>query len=609
MTLTHFLFLLLLGTNVLSMVSLPSSASDIASPSDSVDVVEDPLPGNTHMNAIAPLDDNVHYDEDAIPDIWIEERSFPPSNSFPELIRWAIVCNYSEPLIPPMIFRSTLAWCREGLVMDDNHAVPNTDNTTNADNTTKSWPEETLAEVQGIKLGYDPTDPTWQNPIYMLTSCTLYPAMDAQGLILAMAKMMDWCGCENLLNTESQSYYGGMAVYDPVTNVRVWACRTTIGPVPAKENLTVSMSNPKYYFIDLTANNRARAATHGTRSFNDFVRAAQHWAKRAVERLQDRNDTDFARVFNIIFKTPINNGTTLPKSRRWQMRYRVQSDHEWRPTINHVVSVLSDFANNWTQTTNRQRSNVRFFSDDRQRFRRAPNGMYYDLVNHVYYPDSENWEDLDMGQAVGSSGIPGSVAELPHINPQIRQMTLQENPDRYVIDISANAWRSFTDWDQWLGRQGDFANVDLERLIETSMTRLVLHEILHAPPYLLDDALRDEDPSAATSGWGWTMKCKKGAAHRNAESLALLGLWAVLADTLPPGAAGGGFSLDRSWDRIPGSREDVGDDFEEEELDADQRPPWTQRWTLELPYPPPLNVNQAVAGVIVAYRDITGSRP
>lgn len=77
------------------------------------------------------------------------------------------------------------------------------------------------------------------------------------------------------------------------------------------------MSNTKYYYIDNSANNHARLATQGTRSFDDFVRSAQHWARRAVERLQDRNDTDFARVFNVIFKTPKSNRDPLPNSRRW----------------------------------------------------------------------------------------------------------------------------------------------------------------------------------------------------------------------------------------------------------------------------------------------------
>ncbi|KUI69831.1 hypothetical protein VM1G_05059 [Cytospora mali] len=258
------------------------------------------------------------------------------------------------------------------------------------------------------------------------------------------------------------------------------------------------MSNTKhYYYIDSSAQSKAIHATRGQK-FKAFVQAAQHWARRAVERLQDGNDTDFARVFNNIFKTPNNNPTRWSNSRRWQIRYRMQSELDWRPTINHVVAVLSDFTNNWTMNTKRQHAHVRFFSDDRARFRRAPNGMYYDTINHVYYPDSENWVDLRRSEAIGSSSVPGTDTHLPHINQRTRQ----------------SAWQ--------------------------------------------------------------------------------------------------GSSLDRDWDLIPGGREDMQNDFEDEDLDDEEMAavasPWTEKWALALPYPPPsLNVNMAVRGRIMAYADIRGT--
>lgn len=328
MNLIHFLFLFILGTNAYSTVAVQSSFLKIESPTDTVEVVENLHSGDTHTltDDFAPLDDTVHYDDTTVPDTWFKERAFPTIYNFLELVDFALNCNYSVPLIPPMVFRSTLAWCRDmlgcddygqliatnppgpsaieqsswnwcraacdcyeldrrtvhynanfgclspaggwihgaiggsakrdgesssdpdatkfldGLVMEENLAVPR------VDNTTKDWPEEILAEPEGVKLGYDPTDPAWVNPIYMLTSCTLYPAMDAEGLILAMAKMMDWCGCENLLNTENQQY-GGVSVYDPATNVRVWACRY----VSSSKDPQPSMNLPSHSFSHLTS--------------------------------------------------------------------------------------------------------------------------------------------------------------------------------------------------------------------------------------------------------------------------------------------------------------------------------------------------------------------
>lgn len=308
MDLVHFFFLLLLGTGGLTMVAVPPSVHDDISTTKSVNVidavVEELLPGNIHTGNIIPIDDTIPYHDTTVPDTLVDERAFPPTNGYTELMTWDIYCNYSEPLRPPMVYRPSLAWCRQmlrchvngyiiagmypgpspleqqswnwcmescscievdrpashykanfgcprpnggyingavgashkreeatssdpevtefigGLVLEQNRAAHN------EDDTSRDWPEVITAEAQNnsVKIGYDPTDPTWQNPIYMLTSCTLYPAMDADGQILAMAKMMDWCGCENRLNTESASY-GGMSVYDPATNVRVWACR------------------------------------------------------------------------------------------------------------------------------------------------------------------------------------------------------------------------------------------------------------------------------------------------------------------------------------------------------------------------------------------------
>ena len=105
------------------------------------------------------------------------------------------------------------------------------------------------------------------------------------------------------------------------------------------------------------------------------------------------------------------------------------------------------------------------------------------------------------------------------------------------------------------------------------------------------------------------MSCKKGDAHRNAESIALLGLWAALADTTHQGRNNGGFTLDRAWDTIPGSWEDTKSDFDDDELDEEERgvSTWTEKWTLQLPYAGN-RVNRAVRGDIRGYSDITGSR-
>lgn len=100
------------------------------------------------------------------------------------------------------------------------------------------------------------------------------------------------------------------------------------------------------YYIDFTTENAARVATHNMITFGFFIKEAQHWARRAVERLKDSHDTDFGHIFNIIFKTPMHNQTPLPNSQGWQKHNGSQPEYQWRPAVDHVVWALSDFADN-----------------------------------------------------------------------------------------------------------------------------------------------------------------------------------------------------------------------------------------------------------------------
>ncbi|KAI3398368.1 hypothetical protein diail_9460 [Diaporthe ilicicola] len=376
----------------------------------------------------------------------------------------------------------------------------------------------------------------------------------------------------------------------------------------------MSSDGHHYYFIDATCDISARNATRGNKSFDFFVRAAQRWAGRAAERLQDNNDTDFARVFNVIFKTRKGDRTPLPCPQRWQDRFGFQDERDWVPTTEHVVKVLSDFGNKWRRTDKRKEANLRFFSDNRRRWLNggrdpvSQQDRRYDPVNHVWYMGDVDL--LNDGQAVGFDGIPGSE-HFPHFHPNARQHTRQENPKRYVIDINNKAWVDFRDWDDVLGsRGGRFNEITINDIISSSMTRLILHEVMHCLPYYLDDfTLHLADGTSETSSWEAVMNCKKGDAHRNAESIALLGLWAALADTTPQWSATGGFTLDRGWDFIPGAREDVKNDFDDDELDEEERGAnmWTEKWALQLPYPGN-RINRAVRGDIRGYPDITGVR-
>ena len=374
----------------------------------------------------------------------------------------------------------------------------------------------------------------------------------------------------------------------------------------------------------------------------------------------------------MIFKARKNDRTPLPRPHRWQNRFGYQNDRDWVTTFDHVVNVLFDFGNNWRRTDNREEATLRFFSDNRRRWLDggpdpvSQQERRYDPINHVWYMGDV--AALDYGQAVGSDGIPGS-GQFPHFHPNARQHTRRENPRRYVIDISNNAWNGFHDWDQVLGSRGArFNNVTINDIISGSMTRLYVqnscglqslkcshpittptaavfigscyhtHQLISKqwrsfenyvqfpltwgtlgystksctapPPYYLDDIpLQFPNGTSETSSWEAVMSCKKGDAHRNAESIALLGLWAALADTLRQGRSSGG-SVDRAWGVIPGAWEDAKNDFDDDELEEEERggvSTWTEKWTLHLPYAGN-RINRAARGDIRGYLDITGRR-
>lgn len=155
---------------------------------------------------------------------------------------------------------------------------------------------------------------------------------------------------------------------------------------------------------------------------------------------------------------------------------RLPNDRDWITTFDHVVNVLSDFGNNWRRTDNREEATLRFFSDNRRRWLDGgPDPLTqqdrrYDPINHVWYMGSV--AALDYGHAVGSDGMPGSE-QFPHFHPNAQQHARRENPSRYVIDISKNAWRESRDWDQVLGSRGaSFSGATINDIISGPMTRL-----------------------------------------------------------------------------------------------------------------------------------------
>jgi hypothetical protein len=111
-------------------------------------------------------------------------------------------------------------------------------------------------------------------------------------------------------------------------------------PVGANDANIGAQVPPKLYWIDQFCDEAA-----GGNFEKIHVLEARRWAKRTYERLSSDTDTDFARIFNLIFKTPKTDATLYPRPKYWQQTHGNNID-EWRTSYQHVFHVLYDFAHN-----------------------------------------------------------------------------------------------------------------------------------------------------------------------------------------------------------------------------------------------------------------------
>ncbi|KAK4044404.1 hypothetical protein C8A01DRAFT_31458 [Parachaetomium inaequale] len=330
------------------------------------------------------------------------------------------------------------------------------------------------------------------------------------------------------------------------------------------------------------------------------VLEARHWAKRAYERLCSDTDTDFARVFNLIFKTPKTDTKFFPRPDNWQ---EVHGDHldQWQTSSQHVLAVLYDFAHNWARTDNRQEADVRIYAGARGLSRWQPllagldgsGNTHFDPINCLVASGVDR-DNLQAFTAYFSTPTP--VDE-------------NEHPLRGTIDLGPGAWAvpeppqisvtSLSTLDPALllsENNQDGAPVTITHLSRSLVTRLLLHEFMHVHGYLLDDS-HDYDNEDGTAGWWFCMRRWKGEAAVCAEPVAMLGLWAALADMRPAGMARGGFTVERGWDEIPGGWEDVHPDGRDDDEAEEEGMKWDEDWMD--------GGNSALKGELRFYEDIT----
>jgi hypothetical protein len=337
---------------------------------------------------------------------------------------------------------------------------------------------------------------------------------------------------------------------------------------------------------------------------------ARYWAKRAYERLTSETDTDFARIFHILFKVPITDDFRYPMSHLWQSVHGRHPQTQWRTSAEQVLGVLHNFAHCWRRTHDRQEADVRLYATDLAHSRWLPYGPdgAIDPVNHLVSTETpaEMAEDNTATAVCDGKWLPVEG----------------ENPRRTTIEMSPSLWiplertppekapgfLTLRGMDPSVLLGGHDANgvegadrvddgVDKQvhaprlltswKLAEDLIPCLLFHEFMHI--YLLTDFANSDD--GRTSGWRLCMLRERGEAPVCAESLAMLGLWAALADMRPADKPSGGFSLHRWWRETPGMPYDV-----DGRAIADDK-------TI---YEPSLEyVLSAVRGEVIFYEDLT----
>ncbi|KAK3941116.1 hypothetical protein QBC46DRAFT_432631 [Diplogelasinospora grovesii] len=337
----------------------------------------------------------------------------------------------------------------------------------------------------------------------------------------------------------------------------------------------------KLYFIDSSCDEKVGG------NFDRIVRECMRLSDLICRKITNPNDTDFARVYNVIFKTPKTDKQPFPHSNFYIQQNGPHCRRERMTSLQHVLRVHLDFAHKWERTYCRERADVRIYCDNGRRWKMTrKKTTFVDPVNHMMMVG--DWAALVRGH--GFTVV--STTKAPK----------GENPNRCTIDICDAAWdnSAFPDYPRTLSELSQMTLpwrkiLNLSKLCNIDdlgnhlITRVVFHEFMHCSYYLLDDPPEGR-PSA---GWAAVMAQKKGKAAATAESHAYFALFAGLSEIRPTNQPCGGYGMGRRWDRIRGSTDHYvsfpGDDG------------GTKKWDIKHGW------NKAVRGEISFYHDITNA--
>lgn len=287
------------------------------------------------------------------------------------------------------------------------------------------------------------------------------------------------------------------------------------------ERLSLSSSKMAinhYYYLDASCGER----------FQVIFERAQSFAGRALQRLDDPGDLQFAEVFERIFKTPVTDSEPMIRCHRFEPTPAQNRKEELRPrsVLAHVRRELHSFAYTWARTAVRAEAEVRIHWDGMGRYVHLRPEVFFDPVNYlVRNHGKEDMEEL-FNDCTASVMVDHPV--------ELRLTPEDHNPQRVVIDFTEKAREKEIQWEAC--QVARLAGHHIDSVSDNLLESTIIHEMMHCKAYRLFDYPGD---NGATSGWRLLTGLTKAQSYVCAESFAMLCLAAGLADLNPSDLAWG----------------------------------------------------------------------
>lgn len=274
-----------------------------------------------------------------------------------------------------------------------------------------------------------------------------------------------------------------------------------------------------YYFLDESCGS----------NFQSLFERAQSFAARAAQRLDHPEDHQFAKAFELIFKTPVTDTQPMPRCLWFQPGPGQDSTAELRPrpVLAHVRRELHSLAHGWARTQVRQDAEVRIHWDGLGRYVQVWPRVFFDPVN--YLVRNQGREDIEKLFREATASVMSEHPVELRLTPG-----KYHHPRRVVIDFTQKAWTEQISWEAC--EAADLVGHSIDLVADDLLEMTLIHEMMHCSANKLQDFFGDGE---STSGWRLLTGLSKEQSYICAESIAMLCLVAGLGDLTPVGLPSG----------------------------------------------------------------------